>query len=139
MNEKIQSRRKARDYTYKLIFSHLFTDDYDETLMQYAHADKDISEEDYDYISKTYHNAVDNKAEIVELISKYSRGYTVDRIYKADLAVLMLAIAEMKYDGEVPMGVSINEAVEICKTYSEENSNKFVNGILANIYKELNA
>ena len=71
-------------------------------------------------------------------IEKYAIGYGLDRIYKPDLAVLILAISEMTYNDEVPDSVAISEAVTIIKKYSTAKSGPFVNGILASVYKELN-
>ena len=64
------------------------------------------------------------------------KGYTPDRLYKVDLAILVLAIIELKYVKENPKEVIINEAVELAKKYSTEKSPKFINGILADIVKE---
>ena len=70
-------------------------------------------------------------------IEKYAVGFKPDRIFKADMAALMLAIYEMKYMPDIPMSVSISEAVELVKTFSTEKSPTFVNGLLASVYKEL--
>ena len=67
----------------------------------------------------------------------FSNGFNIDRIYKLDLAALLLATYEMKYMDDIPLSVSISEAVELVKTYSTEKSNSFVNGILSSVYKSL--
>lgn len=61
--------------------------------------------------------------------------WKLSRISKMDLAILKLAIYEIKYD-EIPYKVAINEAVELAKKYGEDKSKNFVNGILASIVKE---
>ena len=53
------------------------------------------------------------------------------RIGKGDLAIIRLAIYEIKYDDSVPTGVAINEAVELAKKYGQDGSPAFVNGVLA--------
>ena len=131
-NEKITSRRKARDYTYQLIFSFLFNGEKDEMLWQKISEDKHILDDDLDYISTTFDKMAANIDEIKSI------GYQLDRIYKPDLAVLILAVCEMKYVDEVPDEVAISEAVSIVKKYSTAKSGPFVNGILASVYKELN-
>ena len=61
-------------------------------------------------------------------------GYEVDRIYKIDLAILVLAIYELKFaSGDVQPSVVINEAVELSKKYSTEKSYSFINGVLAKV------
>ena len=132
------NRKKAREYAYQMIFSYLFTNEKDEYILEKCNADKDLSNEDVEYINLTFNNATANLDEIKSCIQQYAIGYQLDRIYKPDLAVLILAIAEMKYNDEVPDSVAISEAVCIIKKYSTAKSGPFVNGILASVYKELN-
>lgn len=139
MSERsINSRLKARDYAYKLIFSYLFTGEEDEISIQDIEMDEEISDSDLKYIKTSFSNVVENRAIIEDMISKYANGFTLDRIFKPDLAVLMYAIGEMLYNKKVPHGVAINEAVNIIKKYSTTKSSSFVNGVLASVYKELN-
>lgn len=74
--------------------------------------------------------AWDRLFEIDSVIEQYSVSWKKSRISKTSLAVLRLAIAEMKYFDDIPVSVSINEAVEICKKYASEEEYSFVNGIL---------
>ena len=67
-----------------------------------------------------------------------SADFKFERIFKPDLAILLLATYEMKYIPNIPKNVSINEAVELAKVNSTEKSPQFVNGVLSGIYKELN-
>ena len=57
---------------------------------------------------------------------------------KVDLSILRLAVYEMLYDDSIPVGVAINEAVEIAKTYGGEDSSSFVNGILGKLARQEN-
>ena len=132
------NRKKAREYAYQMIFSYLFNNEKDEYILEKCNADKDLSNEDAEYVNLTFNNATANLDEIKSCIQLYAIGYQLDRIYKPDLAVLILAIAEMKYNDEVPDSVAISEAGCIIKKYSTAKSGPFVNGILASVYKELN-
>ena len=77
-----------------------------------------------------------NKEEITEKISSNLKtNWKLERISKIDLAILKLAIYELKYT-EIPFKVAINEAVELAKKYGEDASKNFVNGILASVIKE---
>lgn len=71
------------------------------------------------------------------LIEAKSNGWTIQRLAKSDLTVLRLAIYEMRYDDDIPVGVAISEAVELAKNYGGEKSAGFVNGILSTVAKEL--
>ena len=72
-----------------------------------------------------------------ELISKAADSWDIGRISKVDLAIMRLAIFEMLYEENIDNSVSVNEAVEIAKEFSSEESGKFVNGILAKIMRGL--
>ena len=75
--------------------------------------------------------------EIDEIIASHlKKGWTLSRISKPSLAILRLAVYEMKYLDNVPQSVSINEAVELAKKYTIDES-KFVNGILGTYSREI--
>ena len=84
-----------------------------------------------------YEGVIDKYSDLTSYIEKYSDKFSLNRIYRPDLAALLLAIYEMKYMKDIPMSVSISEAVELVKTYSTEKSHQYVNGILSSVYKEL--
>ena len=88
---------------------------------------------DTKYFKNNSMNFIENLEEIDNLINKYSSDWKINRIAKIDIAIMRLAITEMNYDEGIPVSVSINEAIELCKKYSSEDSHKFINGILGNI------
>ncbi|MCF7669598.1 MAG: transcription antitermination factor NusB [Verrucomicrobia bacterium] len=81
--------------------------------------------------------AIEHLPEIDEEIRKYSKNWELHRIATVDRNILRLAIYEMKFRDDIPPVVSINEAVDIAKRYSTDESGKFVNGILDQVRKEL--
>lgn len=70
-------------------------------------------------------------AEIDALITRFARGWTIDRMPVIDRAVLRLATFELLAETQVPVGVVISEAVELAKRYSTDDSGRFVNGVLS--------
>ncbi len=88
---------------------------------------------DIKYFKNNSKNFIENYKEIDNLINQYSSDWKINRIAKIDIAIMRLAITEMRYDEGIPVSVSINEAIELCKKYSSEDSHKFINGILGNI------
>ena len=75
-----------------------------------------------------------NVEKIDALIEKYLKGWKLNRIVRLDLIIMRVAIFEMTSpELEVPQTVALNEAIEIAKTYSDEKSAKFINGILSNL------
>jgi N utilization substance protein B len=93
---------------------------------------------DKDYIKKTVYGIRDKYEEINALIIEAAPEWPLDQVARVDKNVLRVAIFEMLFDTEedVPPRVSINEAIEIGKTFGGESSPKFVNGALGYIYRK---
>ena len=81
--------------------------------------------------------AIEHRAAIDEQIKKYAVNWDLHRIAAVDRSILRLAIYEMLYRDDIPPVVSINEAVDIAKKFSTQDSGKFVNGILDKIRGEI--
>ena len=81
--------------------------------------------------------AVENISEIDEAISKQAKNWKFDRIAKVDLAVLRLALYELLFRDDIPPIVSINEAIDLGKTFSNLESKRFINGILDEVKKSI--
>lgn len=120
-------RTTARELAFKTIYSKFFN----------AEAEEPSSSEpaDLEFTANILKNFASHYTEINDLISSKLKGYTIDRLYKIDLAILIVAIIELNYIKENPKEVVINEAVELAKKYSTEKSPKFINGVLADILK----
>ena len=73
---------------------------------------------------------------IDELINKYAKNWSVNRMPKVDLSILRLAICELVFIEEIPSKVSINEAIELAKLYCDDKAPKFINGILGSVVNE---
>lgn len=77
--------------------------------------------------------------ELDELIGQYAKEWSLDRMANVDRNILRLATYEVLYEPDIPASVSVDEAVELAKKYSTAESGKFVNGILGNILRHLDA
>ena len=89
---------------------------------------------DKDYFLEIINGVLNSLKEIDELIdSKTKENWSIDRIAKMDLPILRVAVYEMKHREDIPVGVSINEAVELAKKYGSDDSARFINGILGQI------
>ena len=96
--------------------------------------DKDIaSESDIAYIEKKAAAIAAHAAEIDSKINAVAKGWKTNRMGKVELAIIRLAVYEMKFEEDVPEGVAINEAVELAKSYGTDDSPSFVNGVLAKL------
>ena len=130
------SRRTERENAFIVIFESLFNDVTVEDIIESAKETLDW--EDNDYVLSTSNGVIDNAAEFDDLINNnLKNGWTVNRLSKVTLALLRLAIYEMKYVSDVPASVAINEAVELCKKYATDADASLLNGVLGSISKEL--
>ncbi|MBO8424262.1 MAG: transcription antitermination factor NusB [Firmicutes bacterium] len=132
----MQYRKKARDGVYKLIYEFLFSGEANERTFAIMTA-ADMPAEELDYMKRAYYGVIEHIDELKSIVAQYAVGFDIARIYKPDLAALVLAIFEMKYMDDIPLNVSISEAVELVKIYSTEKSHAFVNGILSSVYKNI--
>ncbi|GAA0346112.1 transcription antitermination factor NusB [Bacillus carboniphilus] len=90
-------------------------------------------QKDHTYLSFLVKGVQEHQLEIDGLVEKSLRKWTLNRLSVVDRNLLRLATFELKYSEDVPSKVVINEAVEIAKLYGDDNSGKFVNGVLSNI------
>ncbi len=133
------SRKNARECALKLVFEYIFTKERNKITFDELLSDKNLAKEDKLYIFKIYEGVTECYGELTEIIERNSNGLKAERIYRTDLALLLVAVYEMKYIDEIPLAVSINEAVDNAKIYSAEKSTIFINGVLSGVYKELTA
>ena len=133
------SRKLSREKAMELIFSTMLTkESYDEAIETFVdNYEGNIKDIDLSYITEGLKGVEENKDSIDELIKANLQKWSIDRISKVNLAILRLALYEMKYLSDVPEKVAINEALEITKKYSDEKSVSFINGILDKIYKNM--
>lgn len=92
-----------------------------------------FSEEEQALITEKFNQIKDRVHELDAKIDEVAMGWKTNRMGKAELAILRLAVYEMLYDEEVPAKVAINEAVELAKKYGGDDASSFVNGILAKL------
>ncbi|MCI8832975.1 MAG: transcription antitermination factor NusB [Clostridia bacterium] len=130
------NRSKLREETFKLLYSLEFCKDDIEYIINSYIEENSIAEiQDIDYLKNTINGILKEKENISKLISdNLAEKWTIERISKIDLVILKLAIYELK-NTDIPFKVAINEAVELAKTYGDDNSKVFVNGVLASIVK----
>ncbi len=127
------SRKLAREAAMKLIYQmeiqrDLSTEAVEKTIEEYPDEPKA-----HEYIRDVLYKYLQHQQEVDEVIGRHARDWKIDRIAKVDLSILRLAVVEILYKEDIPNSVSINEAVEMAKEYSTEESGSFINGVLGNI------
>lgn len=124
-----------RDHIFKLVFEMEFNsaEDMQAQTELYLGGLEDAKEKDLEYIRDKAEQIGRKLSEIDKLINETVKGWKTTRMNKADLSILRLAVYEMRWDDDVPVGVAIDEAVELAKRYSSEDGPSFINGVLAKL------
>lgn len=94
---------------------------------------KEVSEIDNEFIKEIVYGVVTYKNKIDEVANNYLNGWTIDRLGNTDQAILRMGIYELLYT-KTPEVVSINEAIELAKIYSDDDVRKMINGVLDKVY-----
>ena len=128
-------KREQREHIFKLLFMTQFNsqEEMTEQLAMYFDSLEELEEKDQTYLEEKYKNVLEKLNDIDEILNEYSKGWKTSRMNRVDLTALRLAVYEMKYDEQVPVGVAINEAVELAKNFGGDTSGSFVNGVLGKI------
>lgn len=132
------NRSEIREQAFKLIYSLEIQkkEPIEEQIELYLESNEIKDKKAITYIEDAVKGIEKNKEEIILKIEKnLKQDWKIERISKVDLAILKLAIYEIKYT-DIPFKVAINEAVELGKKYGEDTSKNFINGILASVVKE---
>lgn len=129
------TRRTLRENIFRILFKLEFNsvDEMKEQIDFSVNDIEDIEPEDEAYIIDKTNKIIGLIDDIDAVIEQVSDGWRISRIGKAELAILRLAVYEMKYDSDVPFKVAINEAVELAKIYCNDDAKSFVNGLLAKV------
>lgn len=127
------SRKLAREMAVEFLFQIEFQkEDIKEQVEDFLDS---LEQENFDkdYFFEIVNGVLNCQEEIDQMISSKAKGWTIERIAKVDLAILRVAIYEIKHREDIPLSVSINEAVEIAKKFGTDESGKFINGLLAQV------
>lgn len=129
------SRKEAREEVFKLVYAYCLNKENDVFMMQHALHDDKVKEES-SYLITTYEGIIESFHTLCGEIEEASKGFGLDRLYKVDLSILLVAAYEIKNREDIPVAVSVNEAVCLAKKYSAEKSASFINGVLATLVKK---
>lgn len=131
-------RHEQREQVFLLLFQEEFhaPEDMPKQIRLYLEGNEEIpSGKDADLIEERCLHIREKIAELDRLIGENTEGWSTERIGKVEIAILRLAVYEMRCDDDIPPRVAIDEAVELAKKYGQESSSRFVNAILAKILK----
>lgn len=129
------TRREAREEAFILIFEKQFNEANADEILELAEEVRDLKPNDY--IKSVFFGVYDNLETLDNIISENAIGWKIGRIAKVSLCILRLAIYEIKNMDDIPVSVSINEAVELAKKYATKEDASFINGILSSVEKKV--
>ena len=139
-------RSLVREHVFRIMFRHDFhdTDEFEEQERLYFDEYPSLDDEypevadcpvieagDRAEIETKVSNIIQNIEEIDDSLSDNCKGWSLNRIGKAELAILRIAVYEIMFDADTDTAVSINEAVNLSKKYCDDKSPSFVNGVLS--------
>lgn len=123
------SRRDAREIAFKLIFEYTFSgQEKRELLDEYTAA---MDSDDVSYISEVYFGVLSHYDELNTKITENIEKFAIERLYKVDYSIMLLALYEIIYIDSIPYKVSVDEALKLAEKYSTEKSVKYINGVLS--------
>lgn len=130
------NRRQAREQAFSLLFEKTFHEAATlEEIVDSAQIARNF--EVAPFAAGVFEGVNTHKEEIDEIISSHSKNWKNERLARAVLSILRLAIYEMRWEESIPKNVSINEAVELAKIYGTKEDAAFVNGVLSGVFKAL--
>ena len=132
MSARTKARKRAVDAIFAADLRKVSPESLLDTTAELV-ADRQNQDEIFGYARDIVNGVVEHHAEIDDLIETYSREWAIDRMPALDRAILRVAVWEILYNDGVPNGVAINEAVELAKEYSTDDSGSFINGLLSNV------
>lgn len=128
-------RRKAREHALQGLYMHEVGKADVDTIIRFEWLDDEISDDIRNFAVLIIRGVVENLEKIDSLISTYSKNWKPERLTVIDKSILRLAIFEMLFVDDIPTVVTINESIELGKTFGGENSGQFINGILDAVKK----
>ncbi|MGN0507324.1 MAG: transcription antitermination factor NusB [Lachnospiraceae bacterium] len=132
------TKREEREHLFKLLFCKDFheADELPEQTEFYLKQQEVTDLEGFAPVREKLNAIVKAEGSIDMVLAEASSGWKLNRMGKAELTILRIAVYEILYDEEVPEKVAINEAVELAKKYGSDMSSSFVNGVLAKVVKK---
>ena len=127
------TRREAREQAFCLLFEQAAGGERMEDILKAAHEARDLVPNSF--TEELVFGVEENREKIDGVVRENLRGWSIHRISKVALTLLRLAVYEMLFDPAIPASVSINEAVELAKTYGGKGDGPYINGVLSSVNK----
>ena len=131
-------RRRARRISLETLYEVDLADHQVGEVLQRRLNDQPIEKAGAKFASKLVRGVLDNQSHMDKLIAQYAPEWPLEQMAVIDRNILRMAIFEFLVDGQTPVKVAINEAVELAKTYGSDSAPRFVNGVLGTLADKVN-
>ena len=131
-------RKELREAAVKLFYEMDIQKTFEHKFYKNFLAENELIALKDNYLKEVFDSFLLNRDNIDDIIQKSSTSWDIKRIAKVDLSILRVAITEILYLSDIPDKVSITEAIDLAKKYGDENSYKFVNGLVGKVVKNEN-
>jgi N utilization substance protein B len=123
-------RRRGREYALQMLFAMDMTEYQPDEVFAGYHAIQDLNRDAFYHARRIIDSIHEHLEEIDALLTNYAKNWKISRMAVVDRNLLRLSIYELKYQLDIPSPIILNEALEICKEFSENESSQFINGVL---------
>jgi len=130
-------RRRGREYALQMLFAMDMTEYKPDEVFAGYHAIQDLNRDAFYHARRIIDGIYEHLEEIDALLANYAKHWKISRMAVVDRNLLRLSIYELKYQLDIPSPIILNEALEICKEFSEDESSQFINGVLDTASRDL--
>lgn len=131
------SRKRARQIALQLLFQMDFGNDDIYPALTSLLEEEQLASRDEAYLKQVVEGVQNYRQELDNAIAYFAKGWSFERLARVDRNILRLSIFEIRYMHDIPRKVSVNEAVELAKEFGDNDSPKFINGILGSVIQYL--
>lgn len=132
----MSARRKARELVLKSLYAFESVEGDPDSIMETLSQESGLADKPRKFALDLFHLVITHFNKIDDEIRKHAEHWDISRLALIDKNILRISICELLFMPDIPSRVSINEAIELAKKYSTEESSSFVNGILNSIFTE---
>jgi N utilization substance protein B len=130
-------RRRGREYALQMLFAMDLNEYKPDEVFAGFHAIQDLNRDAFYHARRLVDGIFSHIEDIDAILAAYAKNWKISRMAVVDRNILRLALFELKYLNDAPFQIIVNEALEIAKEFSEEDSSQFINGILDAASREL--
>lgn len=132
------NRALVREVAMKLLYSRCIGGEGNtQDIMEQSDCSAEFTDPEKTFLDNLVFGVGEHMADLDSLITQYSKGWSIDRLARVDLCILRMGVYELMYEPSIPVGATINEAVELAKRFGDVKSYGFINGILSSVAKSI--